>query len=112
MPLPRITDLVTLQDSHVRLEPLRADHAPALAEAAADGELHKLWYTAIPEPDRVVAEIDRRLALHATGSPQRLARIGARMGAVGRVLSARARRLATADASAGTSPESCGLRIN
>ena len=51
-------------------------------------------------------------ALHATGSPQRLARIGARMGAVGRVLSARARRLATADASAGTSPESCGLRIN
>ena len=68
MPLPRITDLVTLQDTDVRLEPLRADHAPALAEAAADGELHKLWYTAIPEPDRVAAEIDRRLALHATGS--------------------------------------------
>ena len=68
MPLPRITDLVTLQDTHVRLEPLRADHAPALAEAAADGELHKLWYTAIPDPDRVAAEVDRRLALHATGS--------------------------------------------
>ena len=52
MTLPRITDPVTLQDSHVRLEPLHADHAPALAEAAADGELWKLWYTAIPEIGR------------------------------------------------------------
>ena len=68
MALPRITEPVTLSDTHVRLEPLRADHAPALAEAAADGELWKLWYTAIPAPDRVAAEIDRRLALHTAGS--------------------------------------------
>ena len=39
--------------------------------------------------------------LHATGSPQRLARIGARMGAVGRVLADRARRRTTAGAAAG-----------
>ena len=68
MALPRITEPVTLHDTHVRLEPLRADHAPALAEAAADGELWQLWYTAIPAPDRVAAEIERRLTLHTAGS--------------------------------------------
>ena len=39
MALPRITEPVTLQGQHVRLEPLRPDHAPALAEAVQDGQL-------------------------------------------------------------------------
>jgi RimJ/RimL family protein N-acetyltransferase len=30
--------------------------------------LSKLWYTAIPEPDKMQAEIDRRLGLQAAGS--------------------------------------------
>ena len=68
MTLPRITAPVTLQGQHVRLEPLRPEHAPALVEATKDGELWQLWYTAIPAPDRVAAEIDRRLALQAAGS--------------------------------------------
>ena len=68
MALPRIPEPVTLQGHHVRLEPLHADHAPALAEAAADGDLCKLWYTAIPAPDQVVAEISRRLGLLAAGN--------------------------------------------
>ena len=68
MALPRIPEPVTLQGHHVRLVPLQADHAPALAEAAADGDLSKLWYTAIPAPDQVVAEISRRLGLLAAGN--------------------------------------------
>ena len=68
MALPRIAEPVTLQGRHVRLEPLHADHAPALAEAAADGDLSQLWYTAIPAPDQVAAEITRRLGLLAAGS--------------------------------------------
>ena len=66
--LPRIAAPVTLQGPHVRLEPLRPEHAPALAEAVQDGELWQLWYTAIPAPDGVAAEIERRLALLAAGS--------------------------------------------
>ena len=68
MALPRIPEPVTLQGRHVRLVPLQADHAPALAEAAADGDLSQLWYTAIPAPDQVVAEISRRLGLLAAGN--------------------------------------------
>ena len=68
MALPRIPEPVTLSGRHVQLQPLRPDHAEALAAAAADGELHQLWYTAIPAPDQVAAEIDRRLALLAAGS--------------------------------------------
>ena len=68
MALPRIAEPVTLQGRHVRLEPLHADHATALAEAAADGDLSQLWYTAIPAPDQVAAEITRRLGLLAAGS--------------------------------------------
>lgn len=66
--LPRIAEPITLQGRHVQLVPLHADHAPALAEAAADGDLHRLWYTAIPAPDQVAAEIARRLGLLAAGS--------------------------------------------
>lgn len=68
MALPRIPVPVTLQGRHVQLAPLQADHAPALAEAAADGDLHQLWYTAIPAPDQVAGEISRRLGLLAAGS--------------------------------------------
>ncbi len=68
MALPLITAPVALQGQHVRLEPLRPDHAPALVEAAKDGELWQLWYTAIPAPDRVAVEIERRLALFSAGS--------------------------------------------
>lgn len=66
--LPRIAEPITLQGRHVQLVPLHADHAPALAEAAAEGDLHQLWYTAIPAPDQVAAEIARRLGLLAAGS--------------------------------------------
>jgi RimJ/RimL family protein N-acetyltransferase len=41
---------VTLEGRGVRLEPMTAEHAPALAKAASDGKLWELWYTAVPEP--------------------------------------------------------------
>ncbi len=59
---------VTLSGPHARLAPLAPEHAPGLREAAADGELWRLWYTAVPSPEGMDAEIARRLALQATGS--------------------------------------------
>ncbi|WP_341909776.1 GNAT family protein [Ferrovibrio terrae] len=59
---------VTLQDSAVALVPLSHDHHDALAEAVQDGELWKLWYTLIPTPEKMTAEIDRRLGLQDKGS--------------------------------------------
>jgi RimJ/RimL family protein N-acetyltransferase len=44
---------VTLEGHGVRLEPLAPEHAPALAAAAADGELWQLWYTSVPGPTQV-----------------------------------------------------------
>lgn len=41
-------DTPTLDGRHVRLEPLREDHADALRAAAADGELWTLRYTSVP----------------------------------------------------------------
>lgn len=59
---------VTLEGTHARLEPLGQAHRAALAEAVADGELWRLWYTAVPSPDRMEAEIGRRLDLQAAGA--------------------------------------------
>jgi len=59
---------VTLTGTHASLAPLDQSHASDLAEAAADGELHKLWYTTIPTPEGVPAEIESRLGLMAAGS--------------------------------------------
>ncbi len=39
-----------LRDSHVLLEPLQLEHAPALEAAAADGQLWDLWFTSVPPP--------------------------------------------------------------
>jgi RimJ/RimL family protein N-acetyltransferase len=54
---------VTLDGSYVCLEPLSQHHHEDLVDAVKDGELWNLWYTLVPEPDRMHAEIDRRLAL-------------------------------------------------
>ncbi len=61
-------DLVTLSGTHARLEPLAPRHCEDLVEAVADGELWRLWYTKIPSPVEMAAEIERRLALRAAGS--------------------------------------------
>ena len=52
----------------VRLEMSRLEHANDLAEVVAKGQFHRLWYTMIPEPDRVSDEIQRRLVLRGQGN--------------------------------------------
>jgi N-acetyltransferase len=58
MPWP---EPITLRGTHATLEPLSQAHHDDLTEAVQDGELWKLWYTVIPEPTQMKAEIDRRL---------------------------------------------------
>jgi RimJ/RimL family protein N-acetyltransferase len=59
---------VTLAGPHARLEPLSQDHRDDLVTAVKDGELWKLWYTSIPSPEKMQAEIVRRLALQSAGA--------------------------------------------
>lgn len=67
-PPPAFAVPVPLAGRTVALEPLaRADAVP-LAEAVRDGELWRAWYTHVPEPENVPAEIERRLALQAAGT--------------------------------------------
>lgn len=65
MPWP---EPITLRGTHAILEPLSPAHHHDLVEAMQDGELWKLWYTVIPEPAKMRAEIDRRLDLQAKGT--------------------------------------------
>jgi RimJ/RimL family protein N-acetyltransferase len=59
---------VTLTGRAVQLIPLSADHTADLKLAASDGALWKLWYTSVPSPEGMEAEIARRLALQSAGS--------------------------------------------
>ncbi|MDQ0241358.1 GNAT family N-acetyltransferase [Arthrobacter bambusae] len=59
---------VTLDGRFVTLEPLSPEHHDGLVDAAKDGELWKLWYTSVPTPEGMAAEIDRRLGLQEQGS--------------------------------------------
>jgi N-acetyltransferase len=59
---------VALDGKRVSLVPLSQEHHDHLIEAVKDGQLWTLWYTSIPAPDQLRAEIDRRLALQAEGS--------------------------------------------
>jgi RimJ/RimL family protein N-acetyltransferase len=59
---------ISLRGAHARLEPLSQDQCEGLTEAVKDGELWKLWYTAIPRPEDMGKEIDRRLGLQAKGA--------------------------------------------
>jgi RimJ/RimL family protein N-acetyltransferase len=54
---------LSLHGQHVSLVPLGQSHRDDLIEATRDGELWKLWYTTIPTPESMSAEIDRRLGL-------------------------------------------------
>lgn len=53
----------SVEGQHVALVPLSHDHHDDLVEATADGQLHRLWYTSIPDGAGMEAEISRRLAL-------------------------------------------------
>jgi len=60
---------VTLIGKHATLQPLAREHEAALQQAAADGELWRLWYTSIAAPERmgeyVATALDMRERLGA-----------------------------------------------
>ena len=58
---------VALRGTHAAVELLALNHQDALSDAVRDGELWNLWYTAIPKPEGMRAEIERRLGLQAKG---------------------------------------------
>ncbi len=59
---------VELCGAQAALRPLAHEHHDGLVDAVRDGELWRLWYTSIPSPEHMAAEIERRLALQAQGS--------------------------------------------
>ena len=59
---------VTLAGAHASLVPLAPEHAAALGEASGEGELWRVWYTNVPSPEGMAAEIERRLGLQRDGS--------------------------------------------
>lgn len=59
---------VTLTGTLVELRPLDLSHVDGLIDAVTEGDLWKnAWYTSVPSPDGVAAEVARRIALIDTG---------------------------------------------
>lgn len=58
----------TLSGRLVTLEPLAPEHRAGLIEAVRDGELWHAWYTNVPTPEGMDAEIERRLDLQQKGT--------------------------------------------
>jgi len=53
------------------IEPLQREHVPGLIDAARDGALWQLWYTFVPSPDDMAAQVEQLLQErdHAHGMP-------------------------------------------
>lgn len=80
--MSRWIDPVTLEGRYVKLVPLEREHQDALANAATDGELWKLWYTSVPSPETIGAWMDTALALRDSGGAQPFTIIDVRTGDV------------------------------
>ena len=52
---------IILEGHGIKLEPLAHSHREALADACKDGELWKLWFTQVPEPDFMDPYISKAL---------------------------------------------------
>jgi len=59
---------VTLEGHGVRLEPLDAAHAAPIAEAVRDGELWRLWFTGVPQPEQAAVYVAAALEGQRAGS--------------------------------------------
>jgi RimJ/RimL family protein N-acetyltransferase len=80
--MSRWIEPVTLEGEQVRLVPLEREHQDALANAAADGELWKLWYTTVPAPETTAAWIDAALAMRDSAGALPFAIIDTKTGDV------------------------------
>ena len=58
----RVDPAAVLEGRGIRLEPMRREHEEDLRAAAADGELWKLTFTSVPEPENTLAYIETALA--------------------------------------------------
>ncbi len=70
MPVPdpdRFAAAPFLQGLLATLEPLATEHVDDLSAAIVEEDLFKVWYTRLPSPDDMGAEIDRRLRRQAEG---------------------------------------------
>ena len=63
-----VVEAVVLTGDLVVLEQLAPAHHDELVAAASDGRLWELWYTSVPAPEAMGAEIDRRLAEQAAAA--------------------------------------------
>jgi RimJ/RimL family protein N-acetyltransferase len=59
---------VTLSGELVTLEPLAHSHHDDLVAAVHDGRLWELWYTSVPAPEAMTAEIEARLSQQEAGT--------------------------------------------
>jgi N-acetyltransferase len=80
--MSRWIDPVTLEGRYVRLVPLEREHQDALANAATDGELWKLWYTSVPSPETIGTWMDTALGVRDSAGAQPFTIIDARTGDV------------------------------
>ena len=61
-------EAIELSGRYVDLVPLQREHHDDLVEAVKDGNLWRLWYTIIPDPEGMAAEIEHRLGCQAAGT--------------------------------------------
>src|SRR6202522_560826 len=59
---------ISLHGQVASLVPLSPSHHDDLVASVKDGDLWHLWYTKVPAPDQLRAEIERRLDLQKQGS--------------------------------------------
>ncbi|MCU1403293.1 MAG: putative GNAT-family acetyltransferase [Microbacteriaceae bacterium] len=62
------TETPLLKNEFVELHPLSTEHHEDLVEAVSVDDLWQTWYTHIPSPDGMAAEIETRLARQANGT--------------------------------------------
>jgi RimJ/RimL family protein N-acetyltransferase len=61
-------DPVRLSGELVTLDPMRREDVDDLVAAASDGRLWELWYTSVPSPGTMAADVETKLAAHAAGT--------------------------------------------
>lgn len=66
--MTHFADSPVLGNDVVTLEPLTVEHTDDLITAVRDGELWNTWYTSIPAPDVMRADVQRRVALRESGT--------------------------------------------
>lgn len=62
------TEPLVLTGETCSLIPLSLDHHDSLVDAAKDGELWRLWYTFVPEPNKMRENIGTRLQMQTDGT--------------------------------------------